>query len=1273
MTGAPAGITAPTLREVFTIPESTGTDDYVLRLSSSVQADQVAATLASYVVTPELAHAFDQALAVVEEAQRTGENRAAFLEGSFGSGKSHFMAVLHALLGGDARARAIPELQPVLAQHTSLESKRLLRLTFHFLDSVSVESALFSQFLDQIAALHPDELPPVLHSSQGLFDNAAALRRTLGDDAFFAGLNGSAPSGSSPWARLGVSPAAWTAERYDQVTGPLASADERRQVHQALLATHFPSFSRNTDWLSLDDGLSVIATHARSLGYHGVVLMLDELVLWLTFIITERQRLNREVQKITKLVEGSRGRLAVPITSFVARQHDLRRWLGSSTDAGADQEAFERALAHQSGRFATIVLGDENLPAIAHRRLLQPRSEEAAQALQQAFARLDRSPAVWDVLRDGVNASEDHRGADTRAFQLTYPFSPALIDTLKSLAGLMQRERTALKVMQKMLVDNADRLTIDSVIPVGEAFDDIVTGTTTSSDPQVTLRFKLARDLWFTKLRPFILDQYRQSPETVDADLPPAARGEVRLAKTLILAAIAPTVPALLQITPARLAALNHGSIREVLPGDAAAQTLRKVKQWQARIPEVRTSDDGRNPVITVTLAEVDYESVIARARGEDTEGRRRDLVRDMLFAELGVADSPSALGGVRTRQVIWRGTTRDVDIVFGNVRDPAFLPDDAFRARAGTVRLVVDYPFDEPRFGAADDHLRMDRLVAGQWDENTIAWLPTFLTEEETRLLGHLVILNSVLHGEKWAAHAGELPEIDRPQAKAILEAQQRGIRGQLGSVLQQVYGVAVGRTFPEGEPPLRSLNPAFQPRRPVGISLGDAADRLIDEAFSARYPNHPAFSPPGRLIPDREINQALRFLRATDAHADGRIALERGDRETVRRIVEPLQLAKVNETHLVFTATEFTVWDNRISQALARREIDPLAPIDVESLRHAVDPGDARRGLTGAIRDLVVAAWASRHRRAWYLHGTPVDEPAAVSGIRAELSLRPEPLPDSVTWNLALDRYARWFGATSNDHLTASNLATFARDAAARIRATLPDQERLVTQLGELHNVIQPAGDRRLALAIASREVLTRLAGSEADRVAFVDILARAPLPGTDTEVGRSISTAAEIAATIARTTWQRFGIVSTAAAGSSSGEPRAEQAQWILDDLAAAVSDHEHNKGLIDAIRRADDGRQRWLEDWQQPSPPLLQPEPPRIPGPPGPPWPPSTPEPPSAPGTPGPVHNARVQITGPGDWSSLRQRIESLLAEYPEHSFEGRLDVHDAAESPGRRSR
>lgn len=103
---------ARTLRDVFTIPESIRADDYVLRLAASVAPDRLSATLASYFVTDDLAHAFDQALAVVEQAQRSGENKAAFLEGSFGSGKSHLMAVLHALLGHHPQARAIESCSP---------------------------------------------------------------------------------------------------------------------------------------------------------------------------------------------------------------------------------------------------------------------------------------------------------------------------------------------------------------------------------------------------------------------------------------------------------------------------------------------------------------------------------------------------------------------------------------------------------------------------------------------------------------------------------------------------------------------------------------------------------------------------------------------------------------------------------------------------------------------------------------------------------------------------------------------------------------------------------------------------------------------------------------------------------------------------------------------------------------------------------------------------------------------------------------------------------
>ena len=86
------------LRELIEIPEQVGDEDYVLRLSEAVDDDQLAETLAQYVVTDDLTGAFDQALGLVSQAITRGQSRAAYLSGSFGSGKSHFMAVLHAVL-----------------------------------------------------------------------------------------------------------------------------------------------------------------------------------------------------------------------------------------------------------------------------------------------------------------------------------------------------------------------------------------------------------------------------------------------------------------------------------------------------------------------------------------------------------------------------------------------------------------------------------------------------------------------------------------------------------------------------------------------------------------------------------------------------------------------------------------------------------------------------------------------------------------------------------------------------------------------------------------------------------------------------------------------------------------------------------------------------------------------------------------------------------------------------------------------------------------------
>src|SRR6266567_3958102 len=130
------------LRDVIDIPERAGAEDYVLRLTDSVDSGAVARTLSDYVVTPALIEAFDTALGLVADSIRSGISRGAFLTGSFGSGKSHFMAVLYTLLRHESAARDKAELQPVIARHDDvLRDSNVLPLAYHMLGAKSLEQA----------------------------------------------------------------------------------------------------------------------------------------------------------------------------------------------------------------------------------------------------------------------------------------------------------------------------------------------------------------------------------------------------------------------------------------------------------------------------------------------------------------------------------------------------------------------------------------------------------------------------------------------------------------------------------------------------------------------------------------------------------------------------------------------------------------------------------------------------------------------------------------------------------------------------------------------------------------------------------------------------------------------------------------------------------------------------------------------------------------------------------------------------------------------------
>jgi hypothetical protein len=81
--------TRPLLREVMNVPESVSTSDYVLKLAEAVTPEGARKALADYVVTDRLLENYDEALGLIKSAVDGQTSKAAYLHGSFGSGKSH--------------------------------------------------------------------------------------------------------------------------------------------------------------------------------------------------------------------------------------------------------------------------------------------------------------------------------------------------------------------------------------------------------------------------------------------------------------------------------------------------------------------------------------------------------------------------------------------------------------------------------------------------------------------------------------------------------------------------------------------------------------------------------------------------------------------------------------------------------------------------------------------------------------------------------------------------------------------------------------------------------------------------------------------------------------------------------------------------------------------------------------------------------------------------------------------------------------------------------
>lgn len=1088
------------LRELIDLPQRVEAADFVIKLDEGVARHEQ--TLRDYVVTDAIAEAVGEGLDLVAGSLSRQSSRGAFLDGSFGSGKSHYMAVLHLLLSGHIPARQIRGLEAVVAARQETLERRLLVVDYNLLGAKSFEDALFGGYLTTVAAKHPEAPAPVLHVSDGLLADARTLRGRMGDNAFFAALGG----GDLAWGDLG---AAWDSESFDAAANAGPESPDRIRLVSDLVAAYYSASVRSGEWLPMADGLRALTAHAKSLGYQGLVFLIDEIVLWLGQHLADQAWVQNEIEKVVQLAENAAANLPIPITSFLARQRDLRDFLGTHV-AGAQRVAQGQLFAYWEDRFDKIRLQAADLPKIVKQRLLRPVDADAAQTLDAALSEVKQDYSAFGYL------ISDDANSDEKAFADVYPFSPALVDTMVALSTLMQRERTALKLMAELLSEGRNTLLVRDVIPVGDLYAPIVLGGSQPLTDEMKRHFAVSAKFYRDKMRPYLLRKHaltEAQAESIDRGHPFIT--EDRLAKTVLIAALAPEAKSLSNLTAAKLAALNWGTISAFIPGDEAGQVLGTVRQWATEFGEISIGD-GHDPIITATLSGVDYDSILERVSTEDNLQTRRELVRRLITDELGLPAASVSLVGLQLPHV-WRGQKRTVTVKFGNVRDEAEVLDSDLIHSDEHWRVVVDFPYDSGTFSPAYDVVRLQKLRDQGRSANTIAWIPNFLSGARQDDLGKLVLLDYLLTGNRFEANSDHLPLADRGPARQTLETRQRTLRAGLTTALRQAYGVnAPDEVNVDAE---LSGNQIFSPLveglsiapPPTGTLL-TGLHHALDTAWKHEFPHHPDLG--AEEVTLRRLNDALVLVTSTLEAGGRRQGLAASEQKLARDVVAPLRLGALNENVIVVDPAHFG-WN----ADFARWEGDLGNGITVGALRAKLSSW----GMTTAMENAVLLTWAALGN--WEFVG--VDRPSLQS-LPDGAAARKANLPSLEDWDVAKARAGAVLGVAPETNLTPRAVARFA--SAVRAKVAVSGVADLVAQLeahADVLGIVEPAETGRAATARRLNELVAATTKAGTDKI-LVETLATFDLPAELSAFGRTYASAERLTRELIGLDW---GIIAAA----------------------------------------------------------------------------------------------------------------------------------------------
>lgn len=287
-------------------------------------------------------------------------------------------------------------------------------------------------------------------------------------------------------------------------------------------------------------------------------------------------------------------------------------------------------------------------------------------------------------------------------------------------------------------------------------------------------------------------------------------------------------------MTPQKLAALNHGTIKSPITGQEAATVINKFKRWAAAAGQIKIREGAGQTTLAIQLSNVDTEQIFAKAVGVDNKGNRIGKLKELMFTELGQEDVEQLF---YTHEFKWRGTPRRADILFANVRD---LPMTSLENKGDNWKMVIDYPFDDLDHTIRDDVAKIEGFLSEEEGSRTICWLPCFFNHETLEALGSFVRLEHILKETQFPNYVQHLNEVDRETARNQLESQRAQLRNQLVVRIEMAYGLRDGGAdYLDGANSLepseqfRCLDGGVNLQPPAAANLRQGLVGLLDQAL--------------------------------------------------------------------------------------------------------------------------------------------------------------------------------------------------------------------------------------------------------------------------------------------------------------------------------------------------------------------------------------------------------------------------------------------------------